>query len=146
MLKIATSDVRFTFNNVNSTQHDIVAMGSPLEHTLANIFMGFLESKIISQVQDRIHCLRYVDDCFVIAINDQELVNFNKLINEQHNSIKFIIEKKQNSQLSSLDVLVKRQKTELVTTVVRKETFTINYLNFQSNCCLKRKVNLIRTL
>ena len=28
----------------------------------------------------------------------------------------------------------------------RKKTVTVCYLNFQSNCSLKRKVNLIRTL
>ena len=87
-----------------------------------------------------------MDDCFVKAKNKQELDNFYKLPNEQHNLIKFTIEKDQNNELSYLDVLVKRQNTEFVTTFFRKETITGNYLTFQSHCGLKRKVNLIKTL
>ena len=41
LLKIATCDVRFSFNNDMYTQHVVVAMESPLVPTLANIFMGF---------------------------------------------------------------------------------------------------------
>ena len=145
LLKIATSDVRFSFNNIMYLQHDGVAMGSPLGPTLANIYMGFLESKIIPSFQDNIQYHRYVDDCFVIAENEQKLDNFYKLLNEQHDSIKFTIEKEQNNELSYLDVLVIR-KSEFVTTVFRKDTFTGKYLNFQSHCSLKRKINLIKTL
>ena len=45
-----------------------------------------------------------------------------------------------------MDVLVKRKENRFVTTVYRKKTFTGCYLNFQLNCSLKRKINLIRTL
>ena len=126
------------------TKHDGIAMGSPLCPTLTSIFMGFLESKTTSKVQDRINYFRYVDDCIVIAKNKQELNNFYKLINE-HDSTK-LIEKEQNNELPYLDVLVKRKNTELVTTVYKKETFTGNSLNFQSHCNLNGKINLLRTL
>ena len=45
-----------------------------------------------------------------------------------------------------LDTLVKRQNNRFLTSDFREKTVTGNYLNFQSNCSMKRKVNLIRTL
>ena len=143
LLKIATCDVRFSFNNEMYTQHDGVAMGSPLGPTLANIFMGFLESKVMSKTRNKIHYFRYVDDCFVVTENERELDNFYKLLNETHDSINFTCEKENNNEISYLDVLVKRRNTKFVTTVFRKVTFTGNYLNFQLNCGFKRKINLI---
>ena len=41
----ATSQTHFIFNSKSYNQIDIVAMGSPLAPVLANIFMGFDESK-----------------------------------------------------------------------------------------------------
>ena len=44
-------------------------MGSPLGPTLANIFMGFIERKVISNY--KVTYFRYVDDCFVLAENEK---------------------------------------------------------------------------
>ena len=41
-MKIAPSDVQFSFNNIIYSQIDGVAMRSPLGPTLANIFVGHL--------------------------------------------------------------------------------------------------------
>ena len=41
----ATSQIRFIFNSKFYNQIDGVVMGSPLAPVLANIFMGFHESK-----------------------------------------------------------------------------------------------------
>ena len=43
---IATRGVEFSFNNQMYTQLDGVAMGSPLGPALANIFVGFHESRL----------------------------------------------------------------------------------------------------
>ena len=43
LMKIATSNVQFSFNNIVYSQIDGVAIGSPLGQTLANIFVGYLE-------------------------------------------------------------------------------------------------------
>ena len=56
------------------------------------------------------------------------------------------MEKENNNELAFLDVQVKQEENKFITSVFRKKTFTGCYLNFQSNCSLKRKVNLIRTL
>ena len=56
------------------------------------------------------------------------------------------MEKESNIELTFLDVLVEREENRFLTSVYRKKTFTGCYLNSQSNCSLKRKVNIIRTL
>ena len=76
MLKIATSDVSFSFNNAMLTQHDCINMGSPLGPILANTSMGFLESKIIFKVQDRINYFEYVDNCFVAEKKERFVAEF----------------------------------------------------------------------
>ena len=40
LMNIATISAEFSFNNVMYEQLDGVAMGSPLGHALANIFVG----------------------------------------------------------------------------------------------------------
>ena len=67
-------------------------------------------------------------------------------MNNVYEAINFTIEKDKNDELSFLDVQVKRKKNTFFTSVYRKKTFIGCYLNFQSNCSLKRKINLIRTL
>ena len=60
----ATSQTRFIFNNKFYDQIDGVAMGSPLAPVLANIFMGFHESKWLNKynLNKPKFYLRYVDD------------------------------------------------------------------------------------
>ena len=90
--------------------------------------------------------LKYLDGCFFIAKDEQELVNFYKLFNKLCSLIKFTIATEHNNELFYFDVLIKRKNTKLVTSVFRKKNITGSYLNFQSHCGLKQKVNLIRTL
>ena len=71
---------------------------------------------------------------------------FFNVLNNAHKAIYFTIEKEKNDELAFLDVLIKRKENRFLTTVYRKKTFTGCYLNFQSSCSLKRKINLIRTL
>ena len=48
-------------------------MESPLGHSLTNIFMGLLESKIMYKVENKIYYFRYVDNFFVIPENETDL-------------------------------------------------------------------------
>ena len=66
-MKVATSDVQFSFNNEIYSQVDVVAMGSPLGPTLANIFMEYLESKLVDELSSQSLYIRYMDDCLVIS-------------------------------------------------------------------------------
>ena len=42
-------------------------MGSPLGPTLANVFMGYIEFKVIPAFKNKLVYLRYVEDCFVLV-------------------------------------------------------------------------------
>ena len=46
-------------------------MGYPLGPTLANIFMGLIELKVIPAFKNNFLYLRYVDDCFVMVRNEK---------------------------------------------------------------------------
>ena len=103
LLKLSTSGVYFTFNSQMYSQHDGIAMGSPLGPTLSNIFMGFIESKVISKFQ--LTYFRYVDDCFILGKDEKEVDDLFSDLNKAHPSIKFTLEKENNNKLPFLDVL-----------------------------------------
>ena len=91
LLKLTTSGVKFTFNSQMYSQHDGIAMGSPLGPTLANIFMGFIERKVISKY--KVTYFRYVDDCFVLAENEKYIDELFSVFNKTHSSITFTSQK-----------------------------------------------------
>ena len=63
LLFALTSGVEFSFNDIMYRQIVGVAMGSPLGPVLANIFVGFCESKVPESSWPPFYC-RYVDDAF----------------------------------------------------------------------------------
>ena len=74
----ATSQTHFMFNSKFYNQIDGVAMGSPLAPVLANIFMGFHESKWLNEynLNKPKFYLRYVDDILAAFDNEQDSLNF----------------------------------------------------------------------
>ena len=70
----ATSQTHFIFNSKFFNQIDGVAMGSPLAHALANIFMGFEEPKWLNEynINKSKFYLRYVDDILAAFDNEQD--------------------------------------------------------------------------
>ena len=93
ILKVSTSGVQLSFNSQIYSQHDGIAMGLPLGPTLANIFMGFIEAKIFPNFKHKLQYFRYVDDCFVLAENEEVVNELFTVLNEVHNAIKFTVEK-----------------------------------------------------
>ena len=81
-------------------------MGSPLPPVLANIFMGFHESKWLNEynLNKPKFYLRYVNDILVAFVNEQDSLNFENFLNNKHPNIKFTIEKKINLSIAFLDV------------------------------------------
>ena len=59
-MKMATSDVQLSFNNKIHRQILGLAMGLPLDSTLTNIFVGYLESKIIEELSSQVVYIKYI--------------------------------------------------------------------------------------
>ena len=69
----ATSQTHFIFNSKFYNQIDGAVMGSPLAPVLANIFMGFYESKWLNEynLNKPQFYLRYVDDILVLLTRNK---------------------------------------------------------------------------
>ena len=99
LLKLAISGVKFSFNSSIYSQQDGIAMGSPLGPTLANIFMGYIELKVVPAFKNNLLYLRYVDDCFVVLKSEKTMDKFFNILNNAHDSINFTIEKENHGEL-----------------------------------------------
>ena len=66
---------------------DGVAMGSLLGPALANIFVGYYEEKLFSEISKPAVYFRYVDDTFVIFQNEKESEEFLIRLNSLHSSL-----------------------------------------------------------
>ena len=90
----ATSQTDFIFNSKFYNQIDGVAMGFPLAPVLANIFMGFQESKWLNEynLNKTKFYLRYVDDILAAFDNEQDSLVFLNFLNNRHPNIKFTID------------------------------------------------------
>ena len=111
---------KFSFDNIIYKPIDRVAMSSPLGPALANIFVGYYEEKIFSEISKPDVYFRYVDDTFAIFRNEKDSEEFLTRLNDLHSSLRFTCEKEKNNSLPFLDVHVKRTKTNYETSVYRK--------------------------
>ena len=110
LMENATSSEELSFNDKMYKQTDGVAMGSPLGPPLANIFVGYHESKLFSCVQKPTIYFRYVDDTLAIFKQEGDVDDFLVTLNRLHPAHKFTYEKEHNGKLLSLDILVERTK------------------------------------
>ena len=122
-----------------------VAMGSPLGPALANIFVGFYESKLFDKISKPQIYYRYVDDTFALFQDEVDSETFLTNLNSLHTSFKFTSEKEVNQSLPFLDVLVTKSTNNFTTSVYRKATFTGEYIRWNSFGPKIRKTNLIAT-
>ena len=121
-------------------------MGSPLGPASANIFVGYYEEKLFSEISKPAVYFRYVNDIFVIFQNEKESEEFLIRLNGLHSSLQFTFEKDKNNSLPFLDVHVEHTKGSYETKVYRKPTFTGQYLRWEFFTPTKRKANLVSTL
>ena len=108
LLLFATSQTHFVFNIKFYNQINRVVMGSPLAPALANIFMGFHQSKWFNEynLNKPKFYLRYVDDILAAFDNEQDSLNSWNFLNNRHPTIKFTIEKQINHSIAFLDVFI----------------------------------------
>ena len=140
LIKFATTSVELSFNNIMYRQVDGISMGLVLE-------FSWVSMRLISFLS-----VRYLMCTFamlmmhsVYLIVRLRLANFSHL-NKRHPSLRFTLEKKSNSKLPFLDVLVYKEASYFLTSVYFKLSFTGLYIRWDSFCPKMRKLNLIKTL
>ena len=107
-------------------------MGSPLTPVLANILMGFYESKWLNEynLNKPNFYLRYVDEILAAFDNEQDSLHFLDFISKRHPNIKFTIEKQINHSIAFLDVFISDINNQNLTLQkYHKSTFTGLFLN-----------------
>ena len=149
LLKFATKESMFMFNNKYYKQVDGIAMGSPLGPVMANIFLSHSETIWLEQCLEDItpkYYRRYVDDIFVLFDNEEKCNSFCQYINTKHPNLKFKAEYEQDNTISFLDVLIERQQNKFTTNVYRKDTFSGVFSNYNSFIPKSYKSGLILSL
>ena len=114
--------------------------------TLANIFVGFYESKLFDKISQPQIFYRYVDDTFALFQDEVDSETFLTNLISLHTSLKFTSKKKVNQSLPFLDVSVTKSTNNFTTSVYRKATFTGEYIRWNSFGPKTRKTNPIATL
>ena len=136
LLKFASCELLFTFDNEYYIQLHGVAMDSPLGPTLANAFLCHFQKQWLSDCpQDFCPNIyrRYVDDIFVT-------------LNTKHPNIKFIFEHEHNNSFSFQDVKICLENKKLTTSVYRKPTFRGVFTNSESFIPTVYQFGLVYTL
>ena len=92
-------------------------MVSPLAPVLANIFMGFHESKWLNEynLNKPKFYLRYVDDILASFDNEQDSLIFLNFLNNRHPNIKFTMEKQINHSIAFVNVFISGINNQNVT-------------------------------
>ena len=124
-------------------------MGFPLAPVLANIFMGFHESRWLNEykLNEPKFYLRYVDDILAAFGNEQDSLNFLKFLNNRHTSIKFTIEKEVNHSIAFLDAFISGISNQNLTLqTYHKSTYTGLLFKFNSFKSSSYKLSWIKCL
>ena len=146
LLRAATKDQLFTFNDQLYEQIDGVAMGSPLGPLLANAFMCSIEETLERDGKMPTYYKRFVDDTLTIMPNKTSAGNFLDTLNQCHSSIKFTMETESNSMLPFLGTQLLNKHTRVETKVYVKPTNTGLLLHYKSHVDDRYKRGLLKTM
>ena len=125
----------FTFDSQLFIQLWGVAMGTRSAPTIANIFMGAIEKKILNQSPLSLHIFdqfwrRFIDDVLLIWTGSEiQLKEFLTFINSLHPTIKFTANYNfETCSVPFLDTTITIRNGEIVTDLYRKPTHSPQYL------------------
>ncbi|XP_062704231.1 uncharacterized protein LOC134286613 [Aedes albopictus] len=108
-------------------------MGSKLSPLLANVFMSDFEVELQKEKLFPRVWRRYVDDIFAV-VKERYLSQVLDLLNAQHESIKFTLEKEVDGKLPFLDLMIsKTEENRLKYAIYRKPTSTDRYITSDSH-------------
>ena len=108
-------------------------MGSPLSPVLANLFMEFFESELLTTLPFRPpFWARYVDDVIIFWPDGEDFQDFFTRLNELVPTIKFTTEWEQNDVLPFLDLKVHRLNSGFSFAIYRKPTHSNQYIHYFS--------------
>ena len=135
MMHHVLSNNVFTFNDTLYLQTFGTAMGTPMAPTIANLFMGQLEHRLIAASPWNLvteQWKRFIDDIALLWFQgEDELIKFIEWLNQQHSTIKFT-SNYGIGNIPYLDVNVSIQEGKLETTLHVKDTSTNMILPFHS--------------
>jgi len=132
LLSFCVKNVQFLFDGKLYSQVDGVAMGSPLAPILANIFVGYIETRTPSIQSDALFFGRYVDDILVIAHSARNIEKLKDSLNTVDPDIQFTMEIEDNRSLPFLDVRIHRTTEGLRFSWYHKETWKGSLLHYAS--------------
>ena len=93
LLSITLSNTYFSFKSSIYLQHQGLPMGSSLSGYLAILFVNKIEKAALTQYQPLNTYKRYADDTFFQTKDEEHANAFHLLMNQQHPSTQFEIEK-----------------------------------------------------
>ena len=135
ILKLATTESSFIFDNKHYNQIDGVAMGSPLDPTLANAFLSHYEKIWLKECSSQFKPVvyrHYVDDIFVPLKSKEYLKHFVNYINPKDKNINFTFGTEDSNNFSFLIVKTTHKKKLFVTSILCKATFSGVFTNNDS--------------
>ena len=137
LAEICLKSTYFQYCDEFYEQIEGAAMGSPLSPIIANLYMymeHFKQKALESAPLKPKIWFRYVDNTIAVWPHPQPASFLNHLYGIHiHQSIQFTMEEEDESQISFLDVMVKRSERKLSTMVPQKATHTDRYLHFHSH-------------
>ena len=111
ILKPATTESSFIFDNQHYKQIDGVAIGSPLGPTLANAFLSHYEKIWLNDCSSQFKPVvyrHYIDDIFVLFNSKEYLKHFANYMNSKDKNINFTFGTEDSNNFSFLDVKITR--------------------------------------
>ena len=134
LLETSTKHTNCVFNKKIYSQVNGIAMGSPLGPLFADIYVNYLENKLMSRLRGIgvLFWTRFVDDTFVIINNKANVNKMLDMLNSFDNNVVFTCEEEKDNSLSFLDIQITRIPISnttncskiFTTSIHRKHTYT----------------------